>query len=77
MPKYKYKFLVFQTKVKEAFGLNDIVAQKEVTGLDKFEIGKKWGELEQKYPKENFQSCLTETNNHLREFEDDPKKWIS
>lgn len=74
MAKYKFKFLVFTTRpLVRGSVFKDTVAQIEVTDLNKFEIGAKWNELEKTFPKETYLSCLTETNQHLREFMDLPK----
>jgi hypothetical protein len=73
---YKNKFLVFRTKPAVAGScFTDTFAQINVSDLNKKGIDKKWNELIEKYPSDNFLSCLTETNNDLREFQDEPSRY--
>ena len=73
---YKNKFLVFRTRPPRAGSIStDTVAQINVSHLNKKGITQKWDELIEKYPSEKFLSCLTETNNDLREFQEDPKRF--
>lgn len=64
MPKYKFKYLEFRTK---PFNLGEIVAQVDVSHLNKKGIKQKWNELENQLPQDKYQSCLTETNQERRE----------
>ncbi|MFW0737604.1 hypothetical protein [Flavobacterium sp. T12S277] len=70
----KYKYLVVQTKSKRPFQSGDVVAQKEVTGLDKMGIGREWGKLEVKYPDTDYMTFLSEGTNVRREFQNEPIK---
>lgn len=73
---YKNKFLVFRTKpIIAGSCFTDTVAQINVSDLNKKGIDKKWNELINKYPSDKFLSCLTQTNNDLREFQDEPSHY--
>lgn len=65
MAKYKFKYLEFRVK---PFNLGEIVAQIDVSHLNKKGINQKWDELEKQFPKDKYQSCLTECNQERPSF---------
>jgi len=73
----KYKYLIFTTRPKQMFGFRDTVAQIDVNHLNKRGIDEEWDRLSKIYPKEIFLSSLTETNQEMRTFQEDPQKYIT
>lgn len=69
---YKYKYLIFTTRPKEAFGFRDTVAQIDVNHLNKRGINEEWDRLSKKYLPEIYLSSLTRTNQEMRIFQDEP-----
>ena len=61
----KFKYLEFRER---PFNVGELVAQVDVSLLNKRGIELKWSELEKTFPKENYQSCLTETKQERTSF---------
>jgi hypothetical protein len=59
---YKFKYLVFR---KKPYSTGKTVARVDVRHLNKRGIYAKWDELEQTFPKSEYQSSLTEMNHEM------------
>lgn len=66
---YKYKYIIIREK---PYNMGKTMAQVNVSHLNKKGVNAKWDELEKTYPRDKYVGCLTECNNQMREFQNNP-----